>query len=157
MRTLKVPHYNTKKKCLCPLGHSPSFFFFDLLWYIWCIHIVVLTQSQFGRNPVLFCWRDQISIWLIRSGNSNQLSIKPSKSPSGMLQVMWLIWLSGYGLLSHQNLILKHYKLLPMVLLLYRGTVSVFYSPSRQCSRYLSQTGNYKAVYYYYYEILIVT
>ena len=32
---------------------------------MWCNHIVVWTQLQLGRNPVLFYRRDQISIWSI--------------------------------------------------------------------------------------------
>ena len=32
---------------------------------MWCIHTVVLTQSQLERNPILFYRLDQTSTWLI--------------------------------------------------------------------------------------------
>ena len=38
-----------------------------LLAFMWCIHILVLTQLQLRRNPILFYWIDQISIWSVTS------------------------------------------------------------------------------------------
>ena len=40
------------------LAFSP----YVLLASIWCIHTVVLTQSQIGKNPVLFYLINQTSI-----------------------------------------------------------------------------------------------
>ena len=36
-----------------------------LLVFMWCIHWVVLTQPQLGRNPILFYQIDQTCIWSI--------------------------------------------------------------------------------------------
>ena len=44
---------------------SCNLFLCVLLASNWCIYTIVLTQQQFGSNPVLFYRQDQISTWSI--------------------------------------------------------------------------------------------
>ena len=39
-----------------------AFSLYVLLVSMWCIHTIVLTQLQLGKNPILFYWINQISI-----------------------------------------------------------------------------------------------
>ena len=60
-----APKIYTKQLTAFLCSSHQAFSLCVLLAFRWCIHIVVWTQQQLGRNPVLFYQINQISIWLI--------------------------------------------------------------------------------------------